>query len=76
MIEVMIATMILAMLVFSLYRFISTTLRALDATTRLSEERQEIDALARLVQLAAQRSADAGQRRAPRQSEPIPRSGQ
>ena len=49
-IEVMIATLILAMLVFALYRFISTTLRALDATTQLSEERQGIEALTRLVQ--------------------------
>ncbi len=49
-IEVMIATLILAMLVFALYRFISTTLRALDATTQMSEERQSIEALTRLVQ--------------------------
>ena len=50
MIEVMIATLILAMLVFALYRFISATLRALDVSTQLSEERQSVEALTRLVQ--------------------------
>jgi prepilin-type N-terminal cleavage/methylation domain-containing protein len=49
-IEVMTATLILALLTFALYRFISTTLRALDATTAFSEERQALDALARVVQ--------------------------
>src|SRR6187402_2528101 len=49
-IEVMTATLILALLTFSLYRFISTTLRALDATTQLSDERREVEALTRVVQ--------------------------
>src|SRR5689334_1629870 len=49
-IEVMVATLVLALLVFSLYRFISATLRALDASTRLSEERQSVAALTRFVQ--------------------------
>ena len=49
-IEVMIATLIVSMLVFALYRFISATLRALDASTKLSEERQSVEALTRLVQ--------------------------
>lgn len=48
--EVMVATLIVALLTFALYRFISTTLFALDATTALAEERQEVDALARMVQ--------------------------
>ena len=49
-IEVMVATLILALLVFSLYRFISATLRALEASTQLSEERQTVAALTRFVQ--------------------------
>lgn len=49
-IEVMVATLILALLVFALYRFISATLRALDASAQLSEERQSVEALTRLVQ--------------------------
>jgi len=48
--EVMIATVIVAMLTFSLHRFIATTLRALTITTTLSEERQEVDALTRVMQ--------------------------
>jgi prepilin-type N-terminal cleavage/methylation domain-containing protein len=49
-IEVMTATLILALLIFALYRFISTTLRALDSTMALSEERHAVEALTRLVQ--------------------------
>jgi prepilin-type N-terminal cleavage/methylation domain-containing protein len=48
--EVIIATVILAMLMFALYRFISTTLLALSATIELSDERQQVDAVGRLVQ--------------------------
>jgi prepilin-type N-terminal cleavage/methylation domain-containing protein len=50
-IEVMISALILALLVFALYRFISTTLRALDASMQISEERQSIEALVRLVRI-------------------------
>lgn len=46
----MIATLIMAMLVFALYRFISATLRALESSTQLSEERQAVESLTRLVQ--------------------------
>ncbi len=46
----MVATLIIALLVFSLYRFITTTLRALDSSTQLAEERRSIEALTRLVQ--------------------------
>ncbi len=49
-IEVMVATLILALLVFALYRFITTTLRALDSSTQLAEERQTMDALTKVVQ--------------------------
>ncbi|HEX8295369.1 MAG TPA: prepilin-type N-terminal cleavage/methylation domain-containing protein [Chthoniobacteraceae bacterium] len=48
--EVMIATIILAMLTFALHRFISTTLQALTFTTELTEERQEMQALTSLMQ--------------------------
>ena len=49
-IEVMVATLMLALLVFALYRFISTTLRALDTSTQIAEERQSVEALTRVVQ--------------------------
>ncbi len=48
--EVMLATLIVSLLVFALYRFISTTLFALGATTALAEERQSLDALTRMLQ--------------------------
>jgi len=48
--EVMIATVIVGMLTFALHRFIATTLKALNLTTEISEERQEVDALTRVVQ--------------------------
>lgn len=49
-IEVMTATVIVALLMMSLYRFVTTTLRALDATTQLAEDRQAVDSLVRLIQ--------------------------
>jgi len=48
--EVMTATLIVALLTMALYRFIGSTLRALSATTDLAEERESVDALTRLVQ--------------------------
>jgi prepilin-type N-terminal cleavage/methylation domain-containing protein len=50
-IEVMTATLIVALLMMALYRFVTTTLRALDATTQLAEDRQSVDALVRLIQV-------------------------
>lgn len=49
-IEVMVATLMLGLLTFALYRFISTTLLALDVSTKIAEDRQSVDALTRLVQ--------------------------
>jgi prepilin-type N-terminal cleavage/methylation domain-containing protein len=48
--EVMVATVILAMITFALYRFISTTLRAIDVTTQITEDRHAVEALTKMVQ--------------------------
>lgn len=48
--EVMIATLIIAMITMALYRFVNTTLIALERTTSLTEDRQSVEALTRLVQ--------------------------
>jgi prepilin-type N-terminal cleavage/methylation domain-containing protein len=48
--EVMVATMILGMLTFAIHRFVTTTLRAIDATTVMSEERSEVTSVTRIVQ--------------------------
>lgn len=47
--EVIIATMVIALLTMSLYRFINTTLQAIRATTELTEERQSLVAVTTLI---------------------------
>ena len=48
--EVMAATMIVALLAFTLYRFINSNLRAIRISTELSEEREAVQAVVRLLQ--------------------------
>ena len=47
--EVIIATMVIALLTMSLYGFINTTLQAIRATTELTEERQSLIAVTTLI---------------------------
>lgn len=47
--EVIIATAIIALLTMSLYRFITTTLQAIEVTTQMTEERQSLVAVANLI---------------------------
>lgn len=48
--EVIIATMAVAMITMVLYRFVSTTLQALDLTQQESEQRLEVEMVAKLVE--------------------------
>src|SRR6188472_173021 len=48
--EVMIATLIIALLSFTLYRFVVANLNALRASTELSEERDSLQAVMRVLQ--------------------------
>lgn len=47
--EVIIATMVIALLTMSLYRFINTTLQAIEVTTQLTEDRQSLVAVTSLL---------------------------
>ena len=47
--EVIIATMIIALLTMSLYRFITTTLQAIQVTTEVTDERQSLIAVTKLL---------------------------
>ena len=48
--EVMIATMIIALLATTLFRFVSTNLRAMKDTTELQDERESLQAVVRFLQ--------------------------
>ncbi|HEV7869222.1 MAG TPA: prepilin-type N-terminal cleavage/methylation domain-containing protein [Chthoniobacteraceae bacterium] len=48
--EVMTATFVIALLMMVLYRFISTTLTAINAMTEITSQRQEIEAVTKLIQ--------------------------
>ena len=48
--EVMIATLIISMLAFTLFRFVSANLRAMKFATELQDERASVDAVIRFLQ--------------------------
>ena len=48
--EVMIATLIISMLAFTLFRFVSANLRAMKFATELQDERASVDAVVRFLQ--------------------------
>ncbi|MCE9608632.1 MAG: prepilin-type N-terminal cleavage/methylation domain-containing protein [Chthoniobacter sp.] len=48
--EVMIATLIISLLAFTLFRFVSANLQAMHATTELQDERETVQAVVRFVE--------------------------